>query len=112
LVPYYPLDESRVRAIVALKLEKIRSRFQASHGVPLDFDPAVEQAIAARCISTDSGARAIDHLLTGALLPDLSVKLLQAMASERELGAARVSLTPEGAFTITLRSPAEEAACP
>jgi type VI secretion system protein VasG len=109
VVPYYPLDETRVRAIVALKLEKVRARFHASHGVPLDFDPAVEQAIAARCISTDSGARAIDHLLTGALLPDLSVKLLQAMASERDLSAARVNLTADGSFTITLRSPGEEA---
>jgi type VI secretion system protein VasG len=108
VVPYYPLDEERVRAIVALKLGKVCARFADSHGVRLEIDPTVEQAIAARCISTDSGARAIDHLLTGALLPDLSVKLLQAMASDQDFTTARVTLTADGGFTITLRHPGED----
>ncbi|SIS48508.1 type VI secretion system ATPase TssH [Insolitispirillum peregrinum] len=104
VVPYYPLDEQRVRTIVTLKLKKIADRFQASHGVPLDIDPAVVAAMAERCVSTDSGARAIDHLLSGALLPDLSVAVLQAMADGRDLVSARVSLAADGTFAIALRS--------
>ncbi len=91
VVPYYPLGEEQIRAIVHLKLGKIAQRFQENHRAQLSYDDDLVAAILARCTEADSGARNIDHILTHTLLPALSVEILQRMA--REEGFSRVHLT-------------------
>ena len=78
--PYYPLKDENLRKIVRLKLNKIGKRIKANHGAAFEYDDAVVDAIAARCTEVDSGARNIDNILTGTILPEVSGHVLERMA--------------------------------
>jgi type VI secretion system protein VasG len=52
------------------------------------------EAIADRCTEVESGARNIDHILTGTLLPEISTKLLARMASGESIQSISVSMEP------------------
>lgn len=80
IVPYYPLGDVQIRAIVRLKLEKLRQRMLRAHRCALHWEAAVEQQIAARCTEVESGARTIDHILAHTLLPELSRLVLERIA--------------------------------
>jgi type VI secretion system protein VasG len=110
VVPYLPLGEASLEAIVELKLAKIAARFQESYGARLTFDPGVAPAIAARSTDIDSGARAIDQILTHALLPGLSAELLERAAEERRFAVVDVTVDPAGAFRFRFEEAAQPAA--
>ena len=80
ITPYFPLQDSVLRTIIDLKLEKVRARLLATHRVSLILDDAVKKAIAERCTEVESGARNVDNILTNTLLPSVSQVLLGALA--------------------------------
>ncbi len=92
LVPYYPLGDAQIRAIVRLKLDKLALRFAQNHKATLTWDADVEDAIVARCTEVDSGARNVDHILSHALLPELSRRVLECIASSEDFNAVQVRL--------------------
>ena len=96
VVPYLPLGETQLLAIVRLKLQRVQARFLDSHGAELTWDEAVADHLAARCRATDAGARAVDHLLTNTLLPDLSAGVLERLADGLPVTAAHVAVDPGG----------------
>lgn len=98
LVPYFPLGDAQVQAIVRLKLDKLRTRFTQNHKATLSWDDAVENAIAARCTEVDSGARNVDHILSDALLPELSRQVLERIAMANEFEHVHLSLDGHGQF--------------
>ncbi len=49
LVPYFPLSDAIIRDIVVLQLGRIRDRVRDAYGAGFEFDPALVDAIAARC---------------------------------------------------------------
>ena len=84
-----------------LKLHAIEERVGRTHGAELSWDPAVIDAIVARCTETDSGARTIDHLLTQTLLPELSEQVLDRLAERAEFDLIRIELDDSGHFSYT-----------
>ena len=73
--------------------------YEESYRKPVDFvygDDLLE-AIAARCTEAESGARAIDHLLTQTLLPQISVEFLTRMAASEPFSRVEV-LVDQGTF--------------
>jgi type VI secretion system protein VasG len=66
--------------VVELKLAEVQRRFWEAHRAELTYDEEVVAAIAGRCTEVDSGARNVDHILTQAVLPELSVVVLERMA--------------------------------
>jgi len=102
IVPYYPLDESSLKKIIALQLNKIKKRMARNHGAELIFDDTLLDAVASRCADPDSGARIIDHILTRSLLPELSTELLSRMAQNKSVERVRVGLAEDGVFTYDL----------
>ncbi len=102
VIPYYPLDDANMRRIVRLKLGKIARRIQASHNARLDYDDALVDAVAARCTEVDSGARNIDHILTGSLLPEVAGEVLVRMGQGRSFGSIHVSVGDDGRFAYAL----------
>ena len=95
VVPYYPLGEEQIRGIVRLKLAKIARRFTESHRAELVIDNDLVEYIAARCNDTQTGARTIDNILTHTLLPELSARVLERMASESPFWSVRVRHAPQ-----------------
>ncbi len=98
VVPYYPLRDENMRKIVRLKLNKIGKRIRANHGAAFEYDDAVVDAIADRCTEVDSGARNIDNILTGTVLPEVSGYVLERMAEGGGVHAIRIGVGEAGRF--------------
>jgi type VI secretion system protein VasG len=100
VVPYYPLGDEVIRAIVKLELARIADRFRESHRAELTYDEALTAAIAARCTEVESGARNVDAILTHTLLPSLSSRLLEWMGRGERIRGIHVELADDGGFRL------------
>ncbi len=103
IVPFYTLPPDVMKDIVVLKLEKVAQRLAESHKMKLIYSPEVVDQIAARCTEVETGARNIDHIMSGTILPQMSREILArlgegAMSSEVHLGLAK-----DGSFKIDFR---------
>jgi type VI secretion system protein VasG len=98
VVPYFPLSEEVIRQIIKLQLRRIGERLKEHHGAALTYDEAVVGTVAGRCTEVESGARNVDHILSGTLLPALSGAILQRLADGRSIGRVHVGVDGEGKF--------------
>jgi type VI secretion system protein VasG len=102
IVPYYPLSDEILGRIVRLKLGKIARRVRDTYDAELTYDDAVVAQVAERCTEADTGARNIDHVLNKTMLPDLSARVLRAMAEGRKFKQVKLATDPEGRFTLDI----------
>jgi type VI secretion system protein VasG len=102
LVPYLPLSDAIIRQIVELQLGRIRHRVYDSYRAAFEYDPALIEAIAARCTETASGARNVEKILSRTLLPELSAEVLARLAEGQSVASVRVGLDASGSFSYTL----------
>ena len=79
IVPYYPLHDDLLAQIIEHKLSKISQRIAAQHSTRLNFSTDLIELILSRCTEVDSGARNIDNILSGSVLPDLATHILSAL---------------------------------
>jgi type VI secretion system protein VasG len=98
VVPYYPISDAALRNIIKLKLDKIRQRLWESHRVPFTYSEVLVTEVAKRCTEVESGARNVDHILTGTLLPAISSELLARMAEGLKLTGVNVGVDERGSF--------------
>jgi type VI secretion system protein VasG len=98
VVPYLPIRDAALQAIIRLKLDRLVRRVQQAHHLRLRFDDAVVATIAARCVEVESGARAVDNILTGSVMPEISVRLLHALADAAPLETLAVQVGEDGDF--------------
>ena len=99
VIPYYPLSEAVMKQIIELQLKKIGDRLRQNHKAAFAYDPAVVATVAARCKEVESGARNVDHILTGTLLPTISREVLSRIAEAKPI--RRVSVGVDGAAQFT-----------
>jgi type VI secretion system protein VasG len=104
VVPYFPLPDHIIKQIVGLQLNRIRKRVQESYRAGFDWDPALVDAIAARCTEASSGARNVENILSRTLLPELSAEVLAHLAEGRQVGGVRVGLSPDGGFQYQIEA--------
>ncbi|MDB6141979.1 MAG: ClpV1 family ATPase [Pseudomonas sp.] len=103
ILPYYPVKDSVLERIVGLKLERIRKRFERNHQAVFNYDAALISAIAARCTEVDSGARNIDNILSGTLMPELARRVLERMGQDRPIQSLSIKLDKNGDFAYRMR---------
>jgi type VI secretion system protein VasG len=101
IVPYFPLGDDVVRKIIQLQLRRVGERMQANHGVPFEYSPKVVDTIAGRCKEVESGARNVDQIITGTLLPSIAQEMLKRMAEGKTVERAKVDVNGEGGFTFS-----------
>ena len=104
IVPFYPLIREVMHDIVKLKLGQLGKRLQDSQKMAFSYDPAVVERITARCTEVETGARNIDHILQGTLLPEISTQILQTMGSETMPHTLALGVDAEGHFTYNFLS--------
>jgi type VI secretion system protein VasG len=97
VVPFYPIDDQMLDRITRLKLNKIVRRVEANHGAYMTYDDAVVAALCARCTDTDSGARTIDNILTGSILPEIAQSVLAKMAEGSRIEMIKLKAEDGGA---------------
>jgi type VI secretion system protein VasG len=91
IVPYYPVDDASLRTIIGLKLGQIARRLQESQHVPFTYSDELVSEIVRRCTEVESGARNVDHILTGTLLPEISSEMLSRMVTGEPLSHVKVT---------------------
>jgi len=101
IVPFYPLKPEVLQMITKLKLNKIVKRLKETHDIDATMDDSVVEAIAARCTEVETGARNVDHIIRGNLLPKMSKQLLEQMSSEEMPSTLTVSIADGGDFEMT-----------
>jgi type VI secretion system protein VasG len=98
VVPYYPLSDDVLVEVIKLKLDRIAARVQANHQAVLAYDDALIDTVLARCTEVDTGARAVDHILNGSLLPQIADAVLDKMAEGQAIAQIKVSAGKNGEF--------------
>ncbi len=101
-VAFFPLAGENLKKIIRLQLDRIVRRVRENHRVEMVYDPQLVEAVAKRCTESESGARAIDHILTHGLLPEMSAEFLSRMASGESFAHAGVGLDDSGRFKIQI----------
>jgi type VI secretion system protein VasG len=61
------------------------------------------EGVLARCTEVDSGARNVDNILNGTLLPEIAESVLAKMAEGTVISQIDVSASPEGKFQYTIK---------
>jgi type VI secretion system protein VasG len=100
IVPFFILSPEVLKGIVILKLNGLGKRLLENHRVKFVYDPAVVEQIAARCTEVETGARNIDHILSGSLLPRISTEILQQMTVGPLPDKFKVGISDSGDFTF------------
>ncbi|CAB3742625.1 Protein ClpV1 [Achromobacter deleyi] len=101
-IAYYPVDDDALARIIGLKLGRIAERVQANHRAVFDWDEALVEAVLARCTEVDTGARNVDHILNGTLLPQIAEQVLGRMAQGEAIARIRVTAGKNGDFRYRL----------
>jgi type VI secretion system protein VasG len=102
VVPYYPISDDVLAEIIELKLERIRRRIEANHKATFEWDESLVDAVLARCTEVDSGARNVDHILNGTLLPEVAQQVLERIADGTALERIAVRASEAGEFEYTV----------
>jgi type VI secretion system protein VasG len=100
VIPYYPLSDAMLGAIIRLQLGRIEKRVRASHKVPFSYDDDVVKLIGSRCTELESGGRMIDAILTNTLLPRISAEFLTRMINGSSVTKVQIGAR-EGEFVYT-----------
>ncbi|MGG5838261.1 type VI secretion system ATPase TssH [Huaxiibacter chinensis] len=109
VVPYLPLSRDTLATIIAGKLARLddvlRSRFSAE----VVIEPEVTDEIMQRVTRAENGARMLESVIDGEMLPPLSLLLLQKMAANTAIARIVLSVA-DGAFTAEVEDilPAQE----
>ncbi|MDN7811276.1 type VI secretion system ATPase TssH [Burkholderia gladioli] len=102
VVPYYPISDEVLVEIIELKLDRIRRRIEANHKAAFEWDESLVEAVLARCTEVDSGARNVDHILNGTLLPEIAGHVLERLADGTALKRIAVRASEAGEFEYTV----------
>jgi type VI secretion system protein VasG len=103
VLPFYPLNDAVLAEIIALKLARIGARIARNHQAQFSHDAGLVDAVLARCTEVDSGARNVDQILNGSLLPAIAEAVLARMAEGEPVASIRVSANKQGQFKYTIR---------
>ncbi|HJV73820.1 MAG TPA: type VI secretion system ATPase TssH [Noviherbaspirillum sp.] len=102
VIPYYPLSDSILADIIRLKLDRIKKRVEQNHKAKFSYSDDVVETVLARCIEVDSGARAVDHILNGTMLPEIAETVLTRIAAGKPIKGVKVAVTRESNFSYKI----------
>ncbi len=101
VIPYYTLGPDILKDIVILKLNKLAKRMLETHKIKLTYSDKVVDQIAARCTEVETGARNIDHIMSGTILPQMSREILARLSEGAMPSEAKLDILEDGTFSIS-----------
>jgi len=103
MVPFFTLPPEILKDIVVIKLEKLVNRLAETHKMKLVYTRKVVDQIAARCTEVETGARNIDYIMTGSIMPRMSQEILTRMGEGAVPAQVHLDLTKDGTFKISFK---------
>lgn len=101
VVPLFPIGADVMREIAELKLAALARRLLDVHRIRLRYDGEMLDRIIAQCTDVDMGARNVDHIMRGSLIPCVSSAILEAMGEERFPNELVVRLGNDDSFKVS-----------
>ncbi|HGY3716613.1 TPA: type VI secretion system ATPase TssH [Citrobacter gillenii] len=109
VVPYLPLSRETLSVIIAGKLARLDNVLRTRFSAEVVIEPEVTDEIMQRVTRAENGARMLESVIDGEMLPPLSLLLLQKMAANAAI--ARIVLgVANGAFTADVEDAPKDAA--
>jgi len=100
VIPYFTLARDALAGIVRLKMNKIVSRLLHNNKMKFTYTDAVVEQIASRCTEVETGARNIDFILRGTVMPLMSQEILSRMSGEVQPAAITLDVAEDGTFKV------------
>jgi len=98
VVPYLPLSRETLSVIIAGKLARLDNVLHTRFSAEVVIEPEVTDEIMQRVTRAENGARMLESVIDGEMLPPLSLLLLQKMAANTAIARIVLGVT-DGAFT-------------
>ncbi|HCY62703.1 MAG TPA: type VI secretion system ATPase TssH [Oxalobacteraceae bacterium] len=102
VIPYYPLPDDILAEIIRLKISRIQKRIEENHKASFSYTDEVVEAVLARCTEVDSGARNVDHILSGSMLPEIAEAVLARMAEGKAIRKLKVGVNKNNDFSYRI----------
>jgi type VI secretion system protein VasG len=102
IVPFAPLPKDVLREIVDMKLRQLAGRLEASHRITTTFAPELADGLVEKCTEAETGARNVEHVIRGSLMPVLSRSILEKLSAGEKPTRLAVGLGSGGDFTVEL----------
>jgi type VI secretion system protein VasG len=103
VIPFFPISDDVLVEIIRLKLSRIAKRVAENHGAEFIYTDALVEGVLARCTEVDTGARNVDHILTGTLLPEIAGSVLAHMAEGKPIRKITVGVNKSGDFNYHIK---------
>jgi len=81
VVPYLPLGEETLNRIVGDKLQRLADQIKARYHTEVELEEGLIEAIRSRATRSENGARMLESIIEGELLPPVSLALLEKLAA-------------------------------
>ena len=101
IVPFFTLPSEIMKDIVILKLDKLAARVADTHKMKLIYGQEIVDQVAMRCTEVETGARNVDHIMSGTIMPRMSQEILTQMGKETMPSEVHLGLTEDGSFEIS-----------
>jgi type VI secretion system protein VasG len=100
VAPYKSLDPEAMREIVELKLGRLKKTLLENNKMALTCTDKVADAIRDRCTEVETGARNIEYIINGNVLPQMSQQILGAMTTGEMPNKVALDVNEAGEFTM------------
>ncbi|MCW7763855.1 type VI secretion system ATPase TssH [Photorhabdus luminescens] len=92
VVPYLPLGHDTLKTIIQGKLARLDSLLRQRFNAEVTLSDDVVEEILQRATRAENGARMLESIIDGALLPPLSLLLLQKMAASKQISTIQLTV--------------------
>jgi len=101
-IPFLPLSSETLITIIAAKLERLETLLKQRFGAEVFIDAEVSDEIMLRVTRTENGARMLESIIDGQVLPPLSLLLLQKLAAGSAISRVNIAVT-DHCFTADIQ---------
>lgn len=98
-IPFRPLDQDMLNAVVAMRLDAVAQRLMQAHGITFRVDQKVMEQLSRQCQVAESGARQVESVIEQQLMPGLAQQLLGYMADDDMPDILTLELDEQGQIT-------------
>ena len=101
VVPYLPLGEDTLNRIVGDKLQRLAEQIKVRYHTEVELEDGLVEAIRSRATRSENGARMLESIIEGELLPPVSLALLEKLAAREPVTKVTLGVN-ENKFTGTV----------
>ncbi|MBW0147851.1 type VI secretion system ATPase TssH [Marinobacter arenosus] len=96
VLPYMPLDQDTLNRIVADKLDRLAIQIGERYQTEVVLEEGLVEAIRSRAIRSENGARMLESIMEGELLPPVSLALLEKLALREPVVKVTLGVSDQG----------------